>query len=479
MTRYFVSVVVAAALGTGYVLWSRPAFPHAQTTTTVQFDREIVHVLDNHCVMCHAEKGLAFPLTTYEQAYASRWQMRMEALDRHMAPWAAVPGYGDFANSNALTQREIDFVVSWAESFGPRNNGEVSTGVADTPTAPPAVQAHFDSGRWVLGKPDLLLPMSANTIEAQRAGEIKSTLIDPKLTADRWLRGLEYKPGDRRVVHAVSFAIRETGQWIGSWSPWQGFVSLPPGLAVKLPAGSHIVAEIRYYGCKEPVVERGSVGLYFAERPSLRRVSSLVLDAKAAAPASAVTRKLSATTQLEGDLNILSLEPLIRPGLESVEVTAKGPDGATQVLLFAQDIPLDWPTPYVFSRPVSLRKGTELSVIEHYARETSAPIAATPVTFSVYAGAALVSEQPKVQQTPAVQRFELSGTVKSVDAEAGRLLVQHGDIPGLMGAMTMSYRVGKQVDLKKIAPGDQIQSDVVVSDTGTFLENIQVIRRAK
>ena len=34
-----------------------------------------------------------------------------------MSPWAAVPGYGDFANDNGLTQREIDFLVSWAESY--------------------------------------------------------------------------------------------------------------------------------------------------------------------------------------------------------------------------------------------------------------------------------------------------------------------------------------------------------------------------
>ena len=77
-----------------------------------KLNREIVQILDNHCVMCHMEKGSAFPLVTYEQTYAARWQIRKAVLERHMAPWAAVAGYGEFANDNSLTQREIDFVVS-------------------------------------------------------------------------------------------------------------------------------------------------------------------------------------------------------------------------------------------------------------------------------------------------------------------------------------------------------------------------------
>ena len=393
MKRRFASAALTACLV--LACWPLPVFPHAPTTTTVQFDREIVHVLDNHCVMCHVEKGLAFPLVTYEQTYAARWQIRQDALDRHMAPWAAVPGYGDFANDNGLTQRETDFLVSWAESYGPRNNGEVSTGIA-TPTASKPIQARTDFEGWAFGKPDLLLPIPANTLEPRQAEQIKRTIVDPKLKSDRWLRGLEYKPGDRRVVHAVSFAIQESGQWIGSWTPWHGVVRFPEGLAVRLPAGSHIVTEIHYYGSKEPVVDQGSLGLYYASQPSLRVVSNLVLEPTSGSGASGSLRK--ATTKLAGDMNILALQPAIRPGVQSVEVSARLPDGATQILLFAKDIPLDWPTPYVYRTPVSLPKDTVLSVIEHCAGEASAAVAGAPVTFSVYQGSHLPGLQDILEE---------------------------------------------------------------------------------
>ena len=336
------------------------AHAHAPLTTTVQFDREVVRILDNHCVMCHVEKGPSFPLVTYEQTYAARWKIRQNVLDRRMAPWAAVSGYGDFANSNGLTQREIDFLVSWSESFGPRNNGEVYTGIAAATAAPKVIQAHTDLDQWVLGNPDvrLALPESNQRIT-----------IDPKLTTDRWLRGLEYKPGDRQAVHAVSFAVQETGQWLGSWTPWYGFVSLPRGLAYKLPARAHIVADIQPSGGQS----QGTLGLYFSDQPSQRVVTSLTLDTKA-------------TTRLEADTNILALEPKIRPGLQSVEVAARAPDGTTRVLLFARDIPTAWPTPYVFRQPVALPKGTELTVIEHPAPGAAGTM---PVLFSTYQGTAL------------------------------------------------------------------------------------------
>jgi hypothetical protein len=95
----------------------------------VLFDREIVRILDQRCVMCHMEKGLSFPLETYEQTWLQGRAMRASVLRRHMPPWSAVAGYGDFVNDNHLTLRESQFLVSWVEGLGPRNGGKYfSTG---------------------------------------------------------------------------------------------------------------------------------------------------------------------------------------------------------------------------------------------------------------------------------------------------------------------------------------------------------------
>src|SRR5213593_3710980 len=81
----------------------RSVFPHETLTTTVLFDREIVRILNKHCVMCHVEHGPSFPLASYEETQLRGRKIRSEVIARHMPPWAAVPGYGQFVNENTVT----------------------------------------------------------------------------------------------------------------------------------------------------------------------------------------------------------------------------------------------------------------------------------------------------------------------------------------------------------------------------------------
>src|SRR5437870_3499525 len=112
-----------------------PVLSHETLTTTVLFDREIVRILNKHCVMCHMENGPSFPLETYEQTWLQGRKIRSDVIARHMPPWAAVPGYGQFANENNLTLRAIQFMVSWVEGLGPRNAGTVFLNVQEAGAA--------------------------------------------------------------------------------------------------------------------------------------------------------------------------------------------------------------------------------------------------------------------------------------------------------------------------------------------------------
>src|SRR5262245_50097466 len=113
------------------LLIAQPVQSHGSITTTVLFDREIVRILNQRCVMCHADRSLAFPLVTYEQTWLQGRAMRSSVLHRHMPPWSAVAGYGEFVNDNHLTLRESQFLVSWVEGLGPRNAGKVFLNVVD------------------------------------------------------------------------------------------------------------------------------------------------------------------------------------------------------------------------------------------------------------------------------------------------------------------------------------------------------------
>ncbi|MBV9887189.1 MAG: copper-binding protein, partial [Acidobacteria bacterium] len=48
------------------------------------------------------------------------------------------------------------------------------------------------------------------------------------------------------------------------------------------------------------------------------------------------------------------------------------------------------------------------------------------------------------------------------------LVVDHKDIPGFMGAMTMPYPVATSVDLSEVQGGDRIRARVVVHENGNY-----------
>ena len=326
------------------MFWPQGALSHETLTTTVLFDREIVRILDKHCVMCHFENGPSFPLETYEQTWVQARKIRALVIARQMPPWSAFPGYGHFVNDNGLTLRETQFIVSWVEGSGPRNAGTVFTNTAD-PNAlrRTEVRAHTDVGHWELGEPQLNLALTT------------SSVVDTGLKSERRVRAVEYMPGDRRDVHAAFFKVQETGQWIGAWTPWYSYISLPKGSAWLLPAGSHIVAEIlSSTGNTKAKAGQGTLGLFFADQPSPKPVSDLVLEAKGEVPAGAPAQKFRAVTRLTAETHILALRPDAMPGITSIEVSARKPDGGTTVLLFARDFQMDWPTPYIFKEPVAL-----------------------------------------------------------------------------------------------------------------------------
>ena len=80
-----------------------------------------------------------------------------------MPPWAAVPGYGQFANDNSLTLRETQFMVSWVEGLGPRNAGTVFLNVAGPDAAARrGTRARAHVGHWQLGEPDLTRAAAAD-----------------------------------------------------------------------------------------------------------------------------------------------------------------------------------------------------------------------------------------------------------------------------------------------------------------------------
>jgi protein SCO1/2 len=80
-------------------------------------------------------------------------------------------------------------------------------------------------------------------------------------------------------------------------------------------------------------------------------------------------------------------------------------------------------------------------------------------------------------QSAPEKHYPIQGEVISADPAKKLLTVKHGDIPGLMPAMTMTYQVAAPREIESLQPGDKITADLVVSESKGRLEKIVLISK--
>ena len=80
-------------------------------------------------------------------------------------------------------------------------------------------------------------------------------------------------------------------------------------------------------------------------------------------------------------------------------------------------------------------------------------------------------------QSAPEKHYPIQGEVISADTPKKLLTVKHGDIPGLMPAMTMTYQVAEPKEMETLQPGDKITADLVVSENKGRLEKIAIVSK--
>jgi Cu/Ag efflux protein CusF len=76
------------------------------------------------------------------------------------------------------------------------------------------------------------------------------------------------------------------------------------------------------------------------------------------------------------------------------------------------------------------------------------------------------------------KHYPVQGEVISAEPQRGTITLKHGEIPGLMPAMTMSYIVDDPKQLEALKPGDKISADLVISDSKGRLEKVVLLNKA-
>jgi hypothetical protein len=165
-------------------------------------------------------------------------------------------------------------------------------------------------------------------------------------------------------------AIRER-RWVGAWTPWQA-TTPPAGSAIDVPAGAQLEIELHYRGGEAELQDSSSLQLFFAASDASSALSQLAIETAQVSRGEKVRATGSET--LRSATRVWAILPRVpataRPSgahdpsapEATLEVTARKPDGAVEVLLWVPRYRPDWPTPYVLRDPATLPAGTTVSV---------------------------------------------------------------------------------------------------------------------
>ncbi len=79
---------------------------------------------------------------------------------------------------------------------------------------------------------------------------------------------------------------------------------------------------------------------------------------------------------------------------------------------------------------------------------------------------------------PQGKRYDLKGTIVSIDKANQSAIISHEEVKDFMDAMTMPFKLKDAWPLDVMKPGDEVQAALVVTDDSAWLEDVVVVQKS-
>ena len=369
-----VLAVLAVAGARGAAAQTAPA---AADTAPVTFNQHIAPILHGHCAQCHRPGGAGpFALLTF--ADASRRAAQLAAVTRSgfMPPWKADGHPGEFVAQPRLTTEQVAAIARWAAA------------PVEGPGRPPA-PPRWPEG-WYLGEPDLVVTLpDGYTLPGEPSDVFRIFAVPLPVTGTRYVRGIEFHPGNGRVVHHANIRVDRSdgsrrldaadptpgydgllarsaeypdGHFLG-WTPGQIAPLVDADLAWRLDPGTDLVVQLHMQPSGKPETVRPSIAFFFSDAPPTRTPSILRLGSQGIdIPAGEAAYVVEDRYTLPVDATLLAVQPHAHYRAADVTGTATLPDGSTRTLIHIGAWDFRWQHVYRYTQPVRLPRGTTVAM---------------------------------------------------------------------------------------------------------------------
>jgi mono/diheme cytochrome c family protein/peroxiredoxin len=344
------------------------------TATPVTYHRDVARILQQNCVQCHHDKGIApFALDDMADVTDRAKTIKRVIEDRAMPPWSAAPvpegQPNPWANDHSLSTRDKADLLAWiASSDRPLGNP------ADAP-AP----LKF-SEEWSIGKPDLIVQLKQPiAVKAEGFMPYQTTTVETTLAEDRWVQAYEIMPTAREVVHHVIVQVHEKGTRIkrggeeGDGGYWAAYVPgnsgrvYPEGCARKLPAGATVSFQIHYTPNGKATQDQLRMGLVFAKQPPRFAMhTAAIAGRRLNIPPGEANHVETAQQTVPFDMPVTALLAHMHVRGKAFRFDVTYPDGRFETLLDIPRYDFNWQLRYQYKEPRVLPRGSTVKITATY-----------------------------------------------------------------------------------------------------------------
>lgn len=353
------SIVVATLTGGAYAADSKPTF-----------SKDVAPIFYEKCTECHRPGEIApMSLLTFEEARPWAKSIAKNVAAGEMPPWKINPNYGTFSNDMSLTKDEIDTIVGWADAGAPRGKR------SDMPKTP-----HYTDG-WRNGEPDYIIELDTIEVGADEPDFFPNIEIKMDLPEDKWIRAIEFRPGNRQVLHHVvtflgggTTTATTLPDFLAVWAPGTPPAVYPEGTGRKIGKNAKITMNMHYHSYGEAATDQTRVGLYFSDKEPEKAISGQFAGTvNFRIPANDNDYQVNARYVVDEDIKVISFFPHMHNRGKSMKYTATYPDGQSEILLDVAKYDFNWQWYYYPEELVTLPEGTVLEIEAHYDNSSENP----------------------------------------------------------------------------------------------------------
>jgi hypothetical protein len=343
---------------------------------TVTYTKHIAPIVNARCAACHRPGEVApFSLLQYEDVRKRAKLISKMTERRIMPPWKPDDPAGTFRGEHRLTAEQIGMIGQWTKE------GTIEGDAKDLPPPP-----KFAVG-WQLGEPDMIVTMPKEyTLAAESRDVYRNFVIPFEVPAGKYIKAVEFRPGNRRIVHHAGFAIDAAHKFrdrdgkdgapgftqvgipgqlfpgnLAFWVPGIEPRPLPDGTGVTWPKGADLVLQLHLHPSGKPETERSTIGFYFTSETPRRPLQFIAMSTnKIDIPPGEKAYRTRQTRTIDNDIELLGLFPHMHVIGKETTVTAVLPGGESKRLLHIPDWDFNWQNYYEYVKPLNLPRGTQI-----------------------------------------------------------------------------------------------------------------------